>query len=395
MFRRFFRHIKEGFFGVFRHLGMALSSASAVMITLILIGLFLIVTLNLYDMTKTIEDSISISVLIEKGDEDSHETIEEQILKIDGVKSVTYRTPEEEFDYYLVKFGNSQYNSAELEMSYYELATMAGINMMPSKLYQVDGNNHFMTKRFDRNNGKKIHTQTLAAISPDADSYEQLITVCRKLHLPETDCYEVFRRMVFNVLANNTDDHNKNFSFVMSEDGTWRLSPAYDVTYIFDNGGFLPNEDHCMYIRAKLRDITRDDVIQFAKDNGIRRPDAIIRDIVNAIKQFRTVATKYCVAEQWIGRVENTIFDRLKSWGELEEMAPEIYELVINGHIIKNIRIEQAYKGNFHLLAEIDGHERKFIIGKNKEEFSLIESMGIANLSSDQLKDMVEKYFIH
>lgn len=62
----------------------------------------------------------------------------------------------EEFDYYLVKFGNSQYSSAELEMSYYELATMAGINMMPSKLYQVDGNNHFMTKRFDRNNGKRF-----------------------------------------------------------------------------------------------------------------------------------------------------------------------------------------------------------------------------------------------
>ena len=301
----------------------------------------------------------------------------------------------EDFEYYLVKFGNLQYSSAELEMSYYELATMAGINMMPSKLYQVDGNNHYMTKRFDRNNGKKIHTQTLAAISPDADSYEQLITVCRKLHLPETDCYEVFRRMVFNVLANNTDDHNKNFSFVMSEDGTWRLSPAYDVTYIFDNGGFLPNEDHCMYIRAKLRDITRDDVIQFAKDNGIRRPDAIIRDIVSAIKQFRTVATKYGVAEQWIGRVENTIVDRLKSWGELEAMAPEICEFVINGHTIKNIRMEQAYKGNFHLLAEIDGHERKFIIGKNKEEFSLIESIGIANLSSDQLKDIVEKYFIH
>lgn len=150
--------------------------------------------------------------------------------------------------------------------------------------------------------------------------------------------------MVFNVLANNTDDHNKNFSFVMSEDGTWRLSPAYDVTYIFDNGGFLPNEDHCMYIRAKLRDITRDDVIQFAKDNGIRRPDAIIRDIVNAIKQFRVVATKYGVAEQWIGRVENTMVDHLKSWGELEEMAPEICEFVINGHIIKNIRMEQAYK---------------------------------------------------
>ena len=299
----------------------------------------------------------------------------------------------EDFDYYLIKFGNSQYCSAELEMTYYELATMAGINMMPSELYPVDGNNHFKTKRFDRKDGKKVHAQTLAAICPDADSYEQLIAVCRKLHLPEADCYEVFRRMIFNVLANNTDDHNKNFSFIMSEDGTWRLSPAYDITYIFDNGGFLPNEDHCMFIRAKLRDITREDVILFAKDNGIRRPDAIIRGIVNALKQFRAVATKYGVAEQWIGRVETTIVNHLKSWGELDKETRITYEFIINGHIVKNIRMEQAYKGNFHLLAEIDGQERKFVIGKNKEEFSLIESIGITNLSSDLLKDMVEKYF--
>lgn len=225
----------------------------------------------------------------------------------------------EDFDYFLIKFGNSQYCSAELEMAYYELATAAGINMMHSELYHVDGNSHFMTKRFDRQDGKKVHTQTLAAVSPDTDSYEQLIAVCRKLHLPESDCYEVFRRMVFNILANNTDDHNKNFSFVMSEDGTWRLSPAYDVTYIFDSGGFLPNEDHCLYVRAKLRNITRDDVIQFAKDNGIRRPDAIIRDVVKALKQFRPVAAGYGVAEPWIGRVETTIANHLKSWGESDK----------------------------------------------------------------------------
>lgn len=116
-----------------------------------------------------------------------------------------------DYDYYLLKFGNSQYSSAELEMTYYELATSVGINMMPSEIYIVDGNNHFITKRFDREGERKIFTQTLAAISPEADSYEQLIAVCRKLHLPETDCQDVYRRMVFNILANNTDDHNKNF----------------------------------------------------------------------------------------------------------------------------------------------------------------------------------------
>jgi serine/threonine-protein kinase HipA len=125
--------------------------------------------------------------------------------------------------------------------------------------------------------------------------------------------------MVFNILANNTDDHNKNFSFIMNEDGTWRLSPAYDITYIIDNGGFLPNEDHCLYIRAKLRNITRDDVIQFARDNGIRRPDAIIRDVVASLKPFRTIATKYGVSEEWTGRVETTINNHLKSWGEWQE----------------------------------------------------------------------------
>ena len=83
---------------------------------------------------------------------------------------------------------------------------------------------------------------------------------------------------------------------------------SWSITYIIDNGGFLPNEDHCLYIRG----ITREDAIQFARDNGIRRPDAIIRDVVAALKQFRTIATKHGVSEQWTGRVETTIIDHLK-----------------------------------------------------------------------------------
>ena len=298
----------------------------------------------------------------------------------------------EGYDYYLLKFGNSEYCSAELEMTYYKLATLAGINMMPSALYPVDGNNHFLTKRFDRDGEKKIHTQTLAAIYPDAESYEQLISVCRKLRLPEADCQEVFRRMVFNILSNNTDDHNKNFSFIMNEDGSWRLAPAYDITYIIDRGGYLPNSDHCMYIRAKLHDITRSDVMAFAQDNGIRRADAIIRDVVSSLKQFRSIATDNEVTESWIGRIESTIIEHLKAWGE---WACETLDTKtdINGHIISNLHIEQTYKGNYHLFANIDGIERKFVIGKNKEEFALIERIGFANLTTDQLKAMVVKYF--
>ncbi len=298
----------------------------------------------------------------------------------------------EDFDYYLLKFGNSDYCSSELEMTYYELATSAGISMMPSELYTVEGNNHFMTKRFDREGTKKVHTQTLAAIYPDADSYEQLIAVCRKLHLPESDCQEVFRRMVFNVLSNNTDDHNKNFSFIMNEDGSWHLAPAYDVTYIINRGGYQPNEEHCMFIRAKLYGITRDDVIDFARDNGIRRPDAIIRDVVAALRNFRQTALKYGVKEEWIGRVETTINKHLEDWGECDSSRPSS-SAVINGHIVKNIRIEETYKGNYHLYADIDGVERKFVIGKNKDEFSQIKKTGLSNIPTDELAKIVEKYF--
>ena len=295
-------------------------------------------------------------------------------------------------DYYILKFGDKARSTAELEQAYYEMAVSAGINMMESRLLEVDGVNHFLTRRFDRNETGKLHTQTLAAMDPEADSYEKLFAVCRKLHLPEVDCQELFRRMVFNILANNTDDHHKNFTFVMDRQGTWRLSPAYDMTYIFDTGGYLPNREHCLMIGGKLQNITREDVIQFARDNGIRRPDAIIRDVVESLKQFRTIATKYGVAEQWTGRVEATISGHLRAWGEFQEDV--VPEQSINGQLVSNIRIEQAYKGNYHLLATIDGRERKFVISKNREEFSLIEKTGITNLSAEQLLAMVTKYFI-
>lgn len=296
-----------------------------------------------------------------------------------------------DYDYYLLKFGNTAYSSAELEMTYYELATDAGINMMPSELYDVDGNKHFITKRFDRNGERKLHTQTLAAISPKTDSYEGLITVCRKLRLPESDCQEVFRRMVFNVLSNNTDDHTKNFSFLMDERGNWRLSPAYDLTYIFNTRGYLPHTDHSMYIRAKRHDISYDDVTLFAQDNGIRLPDSIILSVANSLKKFRETAIKNGVEDKWINIVESTINNHLASWG-LSLSKDTSFTFEIEGVLLSNVHIEQAYKGNYHLYATIGGRVRKFVISKNKPEYSLIQSVGIAHLKEDDLRHMAQKY---
>lgn len=299
-----------------------------------------------------------------------------------------------DFDYYLLKFGNSQYCSAELEMTYYELALSSGINMMPSKLYAVDGNAHFMTQRFDRVDGRKLHAQTLAAISPGTDSYEGLIAVCRSLRLPESDCVEVFRRMVFNILANNTDDHNKNFAFTMTPDGVWRLSPAYDITYIMNDGGFLPNEERCLSIRAKSRDVTLEDVLQFARDNGIRRPQPIIRRVADSLLRFRETASRCGVSESWTGRVEAAIFSHLKSWELLGGGTGEKDSFTVGGHTVEAPRLEQAYKGNYHLVATIDGRERKFVISANKAEYAVIEKAGMNNITSAQLLAMIEKYLL-
>ena len=148
-----------------------------------------------------------------------------------------------------------------------------------------------------------------------------------------------------------------------------------------------------MYIRAKLRNIPRDDVIQFARDHGIRRPDAIIHDVVESLKQFRAIASKYGVSEQWTGRVEATIVDHLKAWGEWEE-EPTASEIVINSHTVTEFHLEQQFKGNYCLQATIDGRKRKYIIRKGTGEHDSITETGLANLTDEMKKALVERFFI-
>jgi serine/threonine-protein kinase HipA len=297
------------------------------------------------------------------------------------------------FEYYILKFGDKTRSSAELEQTYYEMALLSGIHMMESRLICVEGTNHFLTKRFDRNASGKLHTQTLAAICPEADSYEELLTVCRKLHLPEVDCREVFRRLVFNVLANNTDDHHKNFSFVMNKEGVWRLSPAYDMTYTFDTGGYLPNKEHCLMVGGKLQDITHEDMISFAAECGIRQPENVIRKVAAALSSFRELASKNGVREEWIGRVESCTKGHLAAWGYGQN--EQSFAFNVDGHKVSDAHVEVAYKGNYHLLATIDGRELKYVIREGKDEHKAITAKGLTNMREEDMKALVEKYLIH
>lgn len=299
----------------------------------------------------------------------------------------------EGFDYYILKFGDAERSSAELEMAYHDMAIDTGIDMMPCRLIDVEGKKHFITRRFDRDGNRKLHMQTLAALYPDADSYEKLLMVCRKMRLPESTQEEVFRRMVFNILANNTDDHNKNFSFLMDEKGNWRLSPAYDMTYIFNIGGFLPETQHCLMMRGKLSGQTIEDAFAIAKENGIRKAQTIIHEVANVVSRFRFYAQRYGVQPRWTNAVETTLNKHLEEWG-LSGSKPAPLSIEIDGIHCSSVRIEQTYKGNYHLLAIIDGKEHKFVIGRNKPEYSMIQSVGVNNLSRHQIKDMIAKFIL-
>ena len=297
------------------------------------------------------------------------------------------------YDYCLLKFGDEERSSAELEQTYYEMALAAGINMMESRLLEVEGTKHFLTKRFDRNETGKLHTQTLAAMDPEADSYERLLTVCRKLHLPEVDCQEVFRRLVFNILANNTDDHHKNFTFIMNRQGMWRLSPAYDLTYIFDTGGYLPNKDHCLMIGGKIRDISHKDIISFADENGIRTPESIIRKVASAVASFRTLAQRNGVRDEWIGRIENCLSEHLSAWGFIAN--PKSFSFSVPPrHDIEDAHIEAAYKGNFHLHATIDGKAYKYILRMGTQDHNEITEIGLSNLTEEMMKELVSRFLL-
>lgn len=205
----------------------------------------------------------------------------------------------EGFQHYILKYDdNSAYPFAKLEYIYYRMALDAGINMMPSELRTYEGVTHFLTQRFDRNGNEKIHTQTLAAISPTSDSYEDIFAVIRRLNLPYEDSKQQYLRMVFNILARNVDDHSKNFSFCMNSDGVWWLSPAYDLTYSVDPTAPAYSNRHSLTVNGKNEDITREDLETVGLNNDIQDHKALIDIVANAIANFGNYAKELVIDEK-------------------------------------------------------------------------------------------------
>lgn len=215
------------------------------------------------------------------------------------------------YTHYIIKFDEGRdFPFTKVEKAYYDMAVASGIQMMSSKLVEIDDRFHFLTQRFDREDGRKVHTQTLAAMNSLADSYEDLFIVCRKLRLPADEISEQYRRMVFNVLAGNVDDHTKNFSFVMREDGVWHLSPAYDMTFSVDLNAPAYVNRHSMTICGKDHDITIKDMLDFAKINSIKNAADIIDQVVTSVSRFSDYAVLSMIEDKWVSAISQVITNK-------------------------------------------------------------------------------------
>ncbi len=227
----------------------------------------------------------------------------------------------EGFEYWLLKFDGVTGNKdkeledpqgyGNIEFAYYKMATAAGIKMNKCRILEEGGRHHFMTRRFDRRaGGEKRHMQSLCGLAhfdfnaAGAYSYEQALLTIRQLGLSIGEVEELYRRMAFNIIARNQDDHTKNIAFLMDRAGQWSLAPAFDVTYSFNPSGRWTAQ-HQMSMNGRRDQFTRDDFRQCAKTASMKRgrADAIVEEVLSAVKRWTQFADEAGVNEHlhdWI-----------------------------------------------------------------------------------------------
>ena len=235
---------------------------------------------------------------VRSGQIDVPEGFAHWLLKLDGVTNKELGDPQ---------------HYGKVEYVYSKMALAAGIEMTECKLLEENGRAHFMTKRFDRAGAnEKIHMQTLCGMAHydyrllRAYSYEQAFQVMRRLRLPYQQAEQQFRRMVFNVVARNQDDHTKNISFLMDKSGTWRLSPAYDVSWAYNPKGEWTSQ-HQMSIANKWDDITREDLLSVAAAMNIKRAGELIEQTCDAVSQWKELAQEVSIPHNIITQIERSL----------------------------------------------------------------------------------------
>jgi serine/threonine-protein kinase HipA len=236
------------------------------------------------------------------------------------IRSGQFNT-EDGFEHWLLKFDGvgrdwelgTTADYGRIEYAYYLMATRhVGIAMSPCRLLVENGRAHFMTKRFDREGNNKHHVQSLCAISHldykqrATHAYEQYFITIKELGLGDDALEQGFRRMAFNVVARNCDDHTKNFGFILKESGRWELAPAYDVTHAHNPKGEWTSQ-HLMSVNGKFDTITRDDLLEVADRFSIPRANAALADVKAAIQQWPDIAKEAGVPEAKANEVQKDL----------------------------------------------------------------------------------------
>lgn len=222
---------------------------------------------------------------------------EHWLLKLDGVSGE--------------QFGESS-GWGRVEYAYALMAADCEIEMSECRLLEENGRAHFMTKRFDRDGNVKHHIQSLCGLQHydfndmDAYSYEQLFQTMRLLRLTYPEAEQMFRRMVFNVLSTNYDDHTKNFSFILKKDENWRLAPAYDLCFSFDPTNHWVNKQ-TLSVNGKRLAITKEDLMTITNDNNIKKGSKIIDDINSIVNSWNTYATRAGVRKDLKERIQHNL----------------------------------------------------------------------------------------
>jgi len=231
----------------------------------------------------------------------------------------------EGFEYWILKFdgvaGNRDKEREDprgygaIEYAYYRMASAAGIGMNECRLLEENGRRHFMTKRFDRlAGGRKLHMQSLCALAhydfntAGAYSYEQALMIIRRLGLSMETIEEQFRRMAFNIIARNQDDHVKNIAFLMDKAGRWSLSPAFDVTYSYNPSGAW-TASHQMSMNGKRDHFTLEDFRQCAKAISMKRgrAESIVDEVRAAVADWMDYAAQADVIESWRLQIQQNL----------------------------------------------------------------------------------------
>jgi len=224
------------------------------------------------------------------------------------------------FEHWILKFdGVGQYpelgageDYGRIEYAYYKMATAAGIRMSDCRLLEENGRAHFMTKRFDRDVRKdgtvKHHMQSLCALSHldfkqrATHAYAQLFITVAQLGLGDEAMAEIFRRMAFNVMARNCDDHTKNFGFLLKQGQRWELAPAYDVTHAYNPRGEWTYQ-HLMSVNGKFEDITKEDLMVEADRFSVRRAKDLLADVRGVLESWTSYANEARLGKATTDRV--------------------------------------------------------------------------------------------